>query len=221
LSEFKKIHKLPNKINVNPVKYVEVDRKDLQVATPYAETEAALVAEAQKGDRNAFGELVRYHHQGVVNVVYRMCGDVGLAEDAAQDAFIQAWLHLPSFHAGSSLRNWLYRIAVNAALDILRREPKTPIADVETLSMTDPLAGPEAVLLQKERTIVVQQAILSLTETSRAVIVLREYGGLSYQEIASVLDIPLGTVMSRLNYARNQLKQLLESQFIYMEIENG
>jgi len=64
-------------------------------------------------------------------VVYRMCGDMELAEDAAQDAFIQAWLHLPSFRPGTSLRNWLYRIAVNTALDVIRREPKQPFADLE------------------------------------------------------------------------------------------
>jgi RNA polymerase sigma-70 factor (ECF subfamily) len=81
-------------------------------------------------------------------------------------------------------------------------------------------AGPEAALLQKERTLAVQRAILSLTEAARGVLVLREYGGLSYQEISATLDIPLGTVMSRLNYARNQLKQLLESQFIQKEAEN-
>jgi RNA polymerase sigma-70 factor (ECF subfamily) len=155
-----------------------------------------------------------------VNVVYRMCGDVELAEDAAQDAFIQAWLNLLSFRPGTSLRNWLYRIAVNAALDVLRREPKTPFADVESLSMADPLAGPEAIFLKKERAVIVQQAILSLAETSRAVLVLREYGGLSYQEIASTLDIPLGTVMSRLNYARDRLKELLVPQFLNLELEN-
>jgi len=191
------------------------------VAIPHAETEAALIEKAQKGDRSAFGELVRHHHPGVVNVVYRMCGDTQLAEDAAQDAFIQAWLHLSTFRPDSSLRNWLYRIAVNAALDVLRREPKTPFAEFESLAMPDPLAGPEAALLQKERALVVQQAILSLAETSRAVLVLREYGGLSYQEIAKALDIPLGTVMSRLNYARDRLKDLLAPQFINMELENG
>ena len=189
------------------------------MAIPHAETEAALIAKAQTGDRNAYGELVRHHHPGVVNVVYRMCGDMELAEDAAQDAFIQAWLHLPSFRPGTSLRNWLYRIAVNAALDVIRRGPKQPFADLETLSMPDPQAGPEAVLLQKERTHAVQQAILSLTEASRAVLVLREYGGLSYQEIAAALDIPLGTVMSRLNYARDRLKELLAPQFNNMETE--
>jgi RNA polymerase sigma-70 factor (ECF subfamily) len=195
------------------------NEKEQRVAIPHAETEAALIAKAQTGDRNAYGELVRHHHPGVVNVVYRMCGDMGLAEDAAQDAFIQAWLHLPSFRPGTSLRNWLYRIAVNAALDVIRREPKQPFADLETLSMPDPGAGPEAVLLQKERTLAVQEAILSLTEASRAVLVLREYGGLSYQEIAAALDIPLGTVMSRLNFARDRLKELLAPQFNNMETE--
>ena len=177
------------------------------MASPYAETEAALTAKAQKGDRDAFGELVRHHHPGVVNVVYRMCGDVELAEDAAQDAFIQAWLHLPSFRPGTSLRNWIYRIAVNAALDVLRREPKTPLIDLETLSMPDSAAGPEIVLLEKERAFAVQQAILSLTEANRSALTLREYGGLSYQEIAATLNIPLGTVMSRLSRCRETLKK--------------
>jgi RNA polymerase sigma-70 factor, ECF subfamily len=196
-----------------------LNEKEQRVAIPHAETEAALIAKAQTGDRNAYGELVRHHHPGVVNVVYRMCGDMGLAEDAAQDAFIQAWLHLPSFRPGTSLRNWLYRIAVNAALDVIRHGPKQPFVNLETLAMPDPQAGPEAVLLQKERALAVQQAILSLTEASRAVLVLREYGGLSYQEIAAALDIPLGTVMSRLNYARDRLKELLAPQFNNMETE--
>ena len=191
------------------------------MASPYAETEAALTAKAQKGDRDAFGELVRHHHPGVVNVVYRMCGDVELAEDAAQDAFIQAWLHLPSFRPGTSLRNWIYRIAVNAALDVLRREPKTPLVDLETLSMPDSAAGPEIVLLEKERAFAIQRAILSLTEANRSALTLREYGGLSYQEIAATLNIPLGTVMSRLNYARGRLKELLAPQLNDMEIANG
>jgi len=191
------------------------------VASPYAETEALLIAKARKGDRDAFGELVRHHHPGVVNVVYRMCGDVELAEDAAQDAFIRVWLHLPSFQLGTSLRNWIYRIAVNAALDVLRRNPKTPPANFETLSMPDSSDAPEIVLLEKERALIVQQAILSLTEANRSVLTLREYGGLSYQEISATLNIPLGTVMSRLNYARERLKELLAPQLIDMEIANG
>jgi len=193
----------------------------MQLENNPTETETALVIQAQAGDRNAFGELVRQHHPGVVAVVYRMCGDTALAEDAAQEAFIQAWQHLPSFHPGTSLRNWLYRIAVNAALDALRREPKAPAVDLDSLSVAESQPGPEALFLQRERTRMVQGAILSLAETSRAVLVLREYGALSYQEIASTLDIPLGTVMSRLNYARDRLKELLVSQMQNQELEHA
>ena len=186
---------------------------------PDAETEAALIAKAQRGDRHAYGELASYHHRGVIQVIYRMCGDVELAQDAAQEAFIKAWLHLPSFRPGTSLRNWLYRIAINTTLDVLRRDAKIADIGFETLPMPDPQVGPEAALLQKERTVAVQQAILALTEASRSVLVLREYGGLTYAEIAAALDIPLGTVMSRLNYARRQLRQSLQPHFIQMETE--
>lgn len=186
---------------------------------PHAENEAALITKAQRGDRHAYGELVRQHHPGVVNVVYRLCGDVELAQDAAQDAFLQAWLHLPSFRPGTSLRNWLYRIAVNAALDVIRRSAKTVETAFDDLALPDPHTGPEAALLQKERARAVQKAILALPEASRSVLVLREYGELSYQEISSALNIPLGTVMSRLNYARAHLKHLLESQLVNLEME--
>lgn len=189
------------------------------MAIPQAETETALIEQAQTGDRNAYGELVRRHHPGVVNVVYRLCGDPELAQDAAQEAFIQAWRHLPGFQPGTSLRNWLYRIAVNAALDVIRRSKKVD-TDFENLVLPDPQIGPEAAFLQKERAVAVQQAILSLPEASRAVLVLREYGELSYQEIALALDLPLGTVMSRLNYARQRLKERLAAWLAPLEIEN-
>jgi RNA polymerase sigma-70 factor, ECF subfamily len=185
------------------------------------ESEAQLVARAQNGDRNAYGNLVRSHHRGVVQVIYRMCGDAELAQDAAQEAFIRAWTHLPTFRPGTNLRSWLYRIAINAAVDFLRRESKISNMDFEILAMPDPQAGPESELLQKERTQAVQAAILGLSEASRSVLVLREYGGLTYQEIAATLDIPLGTVMSRLNYARHQLKSALLPDFIQLEIDYG
>ena len=89
-----------------------------------ADAEASLVEEARRGDRNAFGELVCRYYPGVVQVIYRLCNDTGLAEDMAQEAFLRAWINLPSFHPQSSLRNWLYRIAVNATLDVLRHRPE-------------------------------------------------------------------------------------------------
>lgn len=171
--------------------------------------EAVLVARARQGDRAAFSELVCRHYQGVIQVVYRMCGSTQLAEDAAQETFIQAWLKLGSYQPRSALRNWLYRIAVNTALDVLRREVRMVPDDVEDLELSDGQAGPEDTALQEEHTAIVQRAILSLPAASRAVLVLREYQELSYQEIANTLEIPLGTVMSRLSYARGLLKEAL------------
>jgi len=183
--------------------------------------EAELVARSQGGDRNAFSALVSIHTQGVMNVIYRMCGDAQVAEDAAQEAFIQAWLHLASYRPQTSLRNWLYRIAVNAAMDIMRKEKRILPSAIEDLPLTDSHPGPEALLFQTERTALVQKTILALPDLSRAVLVLREYEELSYHEIAETLDIPVGTVMSRLNYARKILKERLEgSLFFQTEAEH-
>lgn len=183
--------------------------------------ELELVTRAQCGDRNAFSELVRTHAPGVLNVIYRMCGDMAVAEDAAQETFIQAWLRLRSYRPGASLRNWLYRIAVNMAIDMLRKEKRILPGAVEDLNLTDSGPGPEALFASTERTEMVQEAVLALPEASRTVLVLREYESLSYQEIAEALDIPVGTVMSRLNYARKLLRESLEVQlFSYAEAEN-
>lgn len=183
--------------------------------------EVELVTRAQNGDRNAFSELVRIHSQGVLNVIYRMCGDMGVAEDAAQETFIQAWLRMPSYRPGTSLRNWLYRIAVNTAIDMLRKDKRILPGEIEDLNLRDSKPGPEAMVASFERTEVVQEAVLALPKASRAVLVLREFEGLSYQEIADALEIPVGTVMSRLNYARKLLREKLEVKlFAYVEAEN-
>ena len=185
--------------------------------TAEVETEKDLVFLAQQGDRNAFGELVRRHYQGVVRLVYRMCGDTALAEDATQEAFIRAWVNLPSFQPSAPLRSWLYRIAINAALDVLRRKPEESLEENQVTMIADQAAGPETALIEKERVALVQQAMKNLPEAARSVLVLREYGDLSYQEIAKVLDIPIGTVMSRLNYARNRLREILKGVLFQME----
>jgi RNA polymerase sigma-70 factor (ECF subfamily) len=184
------------------------------VAIIFTANETELVILAQNGDRNAFSELVRIHAQGVLNVIYRMCGDVHIAEDAAQETFIQAWLHLASYRPQASLRNWLYRIAVNAATDMLRKEKRILPNALEDLQLKDPQPGPEALVSQEERTALVKNAVLSLPDASRAVLVLREYEEMSYHEIADALDIPVGTVMSRLNYARKLLKDKLEQKLL-------
>ncbi len=178
--------------------------------------EQTWITRAQQGDRQAFGELVRLHREGVVNVVYRMCGDAQLAEEAAQEAFLRVWQNLGRYDPRRSavpsapFRNWVYRIAVNVAVDALRRE--RPAEDVDDLPFASTADGPEAWVERQQQAEQVRQAVLALPPASRAALVLREYEGLSYQEIADALDIPLGTVMSRLNYARSHLRQALSRQ---------
>ena len=182
--------------------------------------EEELVFQSQHGDRSAYSELMRLHANGVLNVVYRMCGDAQLAEDAAQETFLQAWLNLNSYRPQSSLRNWLYRIAVNAATDMLRKEKRLAPDVMEDLQLADTHPGPELIFARQERVALVRKAIMSLPEACRSVLVLREYEGLSYQEISTTLDIPVGTVMSRLNYARGLLKERLKVQMVTAEVEN-
>jgi RNA polymerase sigma-70 factor, ECF subfamily len=188
------------------------------VATVTVLDEIELITRAKNGERSAFSELVCIHADGVRNAVYRLYGDTRLAEDAAQETFIRAWLHFASYRPQTSLRNWLYRIAVNAATDMLRKEKRILLHAFEDLSLKDPQPGPEALFSQEERATLVQKAVLSLPDACRAVLVLREYEGLSYQEIADALEIPVGTVMSRLNYARKLLKEKLELK-VFLQVE--
>lgn len=166
-----------------------------------------LITYAQQGDRQAFNELVCRHQDNIVSLTYRMCGDLRLAEDAAQEAFVRVWQNLNSYKPKYAFRSWLYRIAANAALDSLRRE--RPTAELDSLSLADPKATPEQSAEANQRVAHVRRAIALLSEPLRLVLILREYQELTYQEIADALDIPVGTVMSRLNSARVQLRHEL------------
>lgn len=182
------------------------------------EIEETLLIQAQSGDRNAYGELVSRCYPAVIRVVYRLCGDVQLAEDAAQEAFIRAWVRLPEFQSRAPFSHWLYRIAVNTALDTLREKPQESLDDEANVGrLTGKTPNPEAAVIERERADTVQNAVKALPEAARTVLVLREYGGLSYDEIASTLNIPTGTVMSRLNYARTRLRETLRGERVEME----
>jgi RNA polymerase sigma-70 factor (ECF subfamily) len=174
---------------------------------PTIDEDRDLIASAQLGDRQAFGELVCRHQARVVNVIYRMCGDPRLSEDAAQEAFVRVWQNLDSYKPEYAFRSWLYRIAANTALDALRRE--RPVSGIDTLLLADKAPGPEQAAEKGQRAAQVRQAVARLSEPLRLVLVLREYEELSYQEIAAALEIPTGTVMSRLNSARAQLRREL------------
>ena len=210
----------PNKTVLIHVNRVSREKETYTVAVVLEVSEAELVKDAQHGDRNAFSELVRIHARGVFNVVYRMCGDALVAEDAAQETFIRAWQSLATYRPQTPLRNWLYRIAFNAGLDMLRKEKRILPNDIDEMNLNDGQPSLESQVSRQEKTQLVQKAILSLPDASRAVLVLREYEGMSYQEISSTLDIPVGTVMSRLSYARNLLKAKLSPHLSLLEVEH-
>jgi len=169
--------------------------------------EKELIVAAKQGDRNAFGELVKIYYPGTINVVFQMCGDQSLAQEAAQEAFIRAWQQIDRYQPRFAFRSWVYRIAINAAIDQLRKD--RPADDIETISLKDGRDSPEAVVEKDERVERVRSAVLNLPEAARAVLILREYEDLSYTDIAAALNIPVGTVMSRLNYARGLLRKKL------------
>jgi RNA polymerase sigma-70 factor (ECF subfamily) len=171
------------------------------------DSEHDQLVRAQAGDKAAYGQIVQRYRRLIVSVAYHQGLDLAAAEDAAQETFVKAWLALPRFReSGGSLRAWLCRIATNAAMDLHRRTRQAAELSEDVAARE---AGPAEQAEANDRAQVVRQALAQLPPASRTALVLREYEGLSYAEIASALDIPLGTVMSRLNYARGRLREQL------------
>ncbi len=173
--------------------------------TDAGQADKILVARSLQGDRQAFGELVDRYRIGVIGVIYRLAADQQEAEEVAQEAFLRAWQRLRTYKPEFSFRNWIFSIATHIALDRIRAEKET--VDIEQVEIRSAEAMPESQAEASQLAHRVQQAVQNLPPACRAVLVLREYEGLSYQEIASVLEIPVGTVMSRLNYARSLLRK--------------
>ncbi len=172
-----------------------------------AQPDSELIALSLHGDRNAFGDLVVRYRRMVLGVAYRVCGDAALADDMAQETFVRVWDKLHTFRPGGSFRAWICRIASNLTIDALRRHK--PTADIEQVSLPAPGSQPEAMAVAHERAAAVRAAIAALPEHARTALVLREYEGLSYGESAEALDVPLGTVKSRLSDARRRLREAL------------
>ena len=169
--------------------------------------ERELIARSCTGDLDAFEELVRAHQTHIYNLTYRVTGNHEDASDAAQDAFVRAFQALSRFRQEAAFSTWLYRIATNAALDLVRRRPAVPPVE---LPVDHPAPNdPEAEVHRREVSRRVHAAVGQLPVEYRAVVVLRDLQGLAYDEIAKTLDIPVGTVRSRLSRGRDALKALL------------
>ena len=177
------------------------------------ELDAELVRRAQKGEKAAFDLLVRKYQHRIAAVVSRFIRDYAECQDVVQDSFIKAYRSLPGFRGDSQFYTWMYRIAVNTAKNHLASRKRRPGSDVE-LEDAEHIDGgihvqdndtPEHELLREEVAKVVSKALDQLPDDIRQAITLREMEGLSYEEIAEVMNTPVGTVRSRIFRAREAI----------------
>jgi RNA polymerase sigma-70 factor (ECF subfamily) len=187
-----------------------------------AKDERQLVRRAKRGDEKAFRTLMERYRRKVFSIAYGMVHDSEAAYDISQEVFVKVYRYLGSFQGTSSFYTWLYRISVNLSIDWLRKQGRHDLVDFnDTLLRREP-DGAEALVVptvpdgdplkalnRKELRGQIEKAFGSLSEKHRAVLLLREVEGLSYEEIARALKIHKGTVMSRLHHARRNLQRAL------------
>ena len=176
--------------------------------------DALLIDEALGGVSAAFGQLVQKYQDRLYNTIVHVAGSTEEALDVVQEAFVQAFLKLDTFQRTAAFYTWLYRIAFNVAISRRRRMRTTVSVDEAREATGDEPASrdpdPTERLEREERAGQVQAALATLSDEHRAVLVLREIDGCCYETIADMLDLPVGTVRSRLHRARLQLREQLK-----------
>lgn len=175
---------------------------------PEDRTDEQLVASFIAGDRSAFGELVKRHEDRLFGVALRMTGNRADALDATQDAFVAAFRRADSFRGDAAFGTWLYRIAINAAQDLLRRRGRD--APVEDEEPDVPGHSGERVEEMAVARLDIARALAALPPEYREAVVMHDLGGVPYEEIAQLTGAPMGTVKSRISRGRRQLAELLE-----------
>jgi RNA polymerase sigma-70 factor (ECF subfamily) len=173
-----------------------------------------LIDQSLQGDPQAFGQLMEKYQARLYNTMVHVVGCPEEAEDVVQEAFVQVFLKLDTFRGQSAFYPWLYRIAFNQSINRRRRKrPWTSVEDARAAAGEEPLDSAETPgerLLRQERADQLHKALASLCEEHRAILILREIEGCCYQTIAQILDLPVGTVRSRLHRARLQLRDRLK-----------
>jgi len=181
-------------------------------------SDEAIVERVKSGETDAFGLLVQKYQDRVYSTILNYVNSVEEATDLAQEAFVKAFFALKRFQGSSAFYTWLYRIAVNTAIDYLRKRPAVRIDSLEDDRLREagfePAAGrsadPEHALALKEQKQLVRDAIAALSEKLRTALILHDVEGLSQEEVADILNCPVGTVKSRVSRARSELRVALE-----------
>lgn len=178
--------------------------------------EKALIQQVLNGDTEAFSQLVAAYEKPVYNQCLRMCGNPEDARDLSQEAFVKAWRGLRFYKSEAAFSTWLYRLTNNVCIDFLRKQKRRPVESITTddeqqseLELPDTAPLPEEQLLHKEQKQTVARAMECLEGEFLQVLILRVIQDLSYEEIAEIMDIRVGTVKSRLARARNKLRKIL------------
>src|SRR6266511_5573907 len=181
--------------------------------------DADTIQRARQGDERALDLLVQRYHKSVYNLAYRLSGNPDDASDIAQETFLRVYHALPNFRGDANFSTWLYRIVTNVFLDERKKQRVRAHSSLEefieledstvTRQIQDPTPGPEVITLHMERAEIIQKAVLALPSNQRLMIGLYHFQNRSYEEIAEILQLPIGTVKSRLNRARLALKNKL------------
>ena len=185
--------------------------------------EKELIARLQARDETAFEELIRLYEKKIYALCVRMCGNAEDAEEAAQDTFLALWRGIDRFRQESALSPWIYRLASNACIDLMRRRRKSEggvSLDDEALFLdaADPAPQPPQALEQREAQRLLQEGLMSLPAEYRSILLLREVEGLSYSEISETLELELGTVKSRISRGRTLLRNFLSVSGNFFEM---
>lgn len=200
-------------VNIPPA----IPSKNLEVADDPPDHQ--LVQRCQHGDLDAYEHLVRRHHQRVFQLAYGIVRNETDAHELAHEAFVRAWQNIRQFKRDATFYTWLYRITTNLCIDFVRRRDRRPTTELHHADTADPDAdvleppstnpSPTDEALRAELRRQIEAALDELSPEHRAVIQLREYEGLDYASIAKIVGCSMGTVMSRLHYARKHLQRIL------------
>ena len=175
-----------------------------------------LISSFKRGDKSAFETIILNYQDRIYNLCRYMLANEHDAEDAAQDTFLKAYQSLNDFKPNASLYTWLYRIAVNTCIDYKRRPffesifRRSDTGEEKVIEYASTSPSPERLSESKQMGHALQKSLKKLSQKLRGVIILKEIEGLSYEEIAAVLDISIGTVKSRISRAREELKELMK-----------
>lgn len=184
---------------------------------------SGLIKKARRGDGRAFSMLIENHERFVFNVVYRIIGNAEDARDVSQEAFIKAFKNFESYDESSAFSTWLYRIAVNTAIDYIRKRKKENSISFEDYIVDEKNqkgdSGIEEKVISKEGVKNIISAVNMLDDEFKTVIVLRDMEGMDYKEISDITGLPLGTVKSRLSRGRGKLRQMIEKFNLKPETE--